>query len=437
MVVHTGLDDCGPALKSVPSVSNGKLLVEAGTPSMAVICWLQRFFGPQAAAAAVPQGSIVVELAAGLASIEPLGDIVVRGGQQVTFVGNFNTLQLGKRQIRVEHGGELVLEAIILADSSGSSAILAEGKLVLRNSTVRNCTARMNVFSYDGLQSRGGGLHATGGGVIQVHGSHLEGNSVREGMQYSEGGAIYATNGSHVHVVRSKMLENSAQAGGTSSKGGAIAAFGGCVLSVVDSTLARNIAENRGRSRSEGGAVSIERGTADIQSSTLHENSAMLSNGQSTGGAISAIQSVVRLHSSSLHRNTAEGAPICSGGAVHASEGSSLVAMRAEFVENSAHNAAYWAIGGAVTVEYSSSLEATASLFYRNSANNSDFCESGTLTFAAVGGAVAVQRDSTAEVGTTVLLENSASAGPPPGRPLCTLGSGHYAKGGAVYLYTN
>ena len=197
----------------------------------------------------------MVELAAGLAPIELLGDIVVRNGQQVTFAGNLNTLRLRDRQVRVEHGGELVLEAVIVTDSSGSSAILVEGKLVLRSSTVRNCTARMNVFSDEGLQSRGGGLHVTGGGWAEVHDCQVELNTVREGMQHSEGGAIYAANGSKVRVLGTNTLTNSALAGSTSSKGGAIAVVGGSSISLIGVALSRNIAE-RGRSRSEGGADS-------------------------------------------------------------------------------------------------------------------------------------------------------------------------------------
>ena len=121
---------------------------------------------------------------------------------------------------------------------------------------------------------------------------------------------------------------------------------------------------------------------------------------------------------------------------MHASEGSSLVVMHAEFVENSAHNGSDWVVAGAVNMGYSSSLNVTACSFYRNSANNSGYCASRLFPFGAYGGAVAVQNGSTGELSNTALQDNAAFVGPPPGRSLC-ISSEQYVQGGAVYVYKN
>jgi hypothetical protein len=213
MLTHSSLGKCASAVRSAQVNSVGRLLIERGAPAMTAACLLQRFFGPQVAVDGAPAAPSVVDLEAGLGPIHLLCDVVVRGNNRISIIGNGNTLQLGQRQIRVMEDGELMLNSLEVTGSLDTSAILVEGKLVMTSCTVRNCSARMNVLSEAGLESRGGGVYVRKAGTVEVLQSRMEGNVAREGTEYSQGGAIYATNGSNVSVLSSQLLDNTARDG--------------------------------------------------------------------------------------------------------------------------------------------------------------------------------------------------------------------------------
>ncbi len=417
MLVHSSLSECFAALRTVPMTSDGRLSVGVDARPATAACWLQRFFGPQVATIGVSMAPSVVEMEVGLDPIVPLCDVVVRAGQRLTFLGNGVVLQLGDRQVRVMRGGELTLDSIVIVGSAESSALVVEGKLVLRNSTVRSCSARMNVVSTNGLESRGGGIYVSSGSALEVLYSRMVENVVREGMHYSEGGAIYVTNGSNLTVVGSELAENVARDGGDRSSGGAIAIFGGSMLTVATSTMRGNVVE-RGGSQCYGGAVHLAQAcTGEINNSTLSDNVARSSGDAVWGGAVMVeASSSLKLGGSRIERNVVESGDRCSGGGMTVANGSSAVVADTEFVENSARDGSSYSTGGGIYVRLSSSLHVINSSILNNSAIRGKD--------ASFGGAIGMEYDSTADVRNTELLGNSAS-------------DGARAQGGAFYLYSN
>jgi hypothetical protein len=177
---------------------------------MEVSCWLSRLFGPQAA---VEPGSLpeVVELPVGLGSIVLVTDLVVRHGA-LLFSGNGVTIVVGERQVRVDQGAELTVENSCVAESNGASAFVVTGSsLLVRDSTIRNCTAVLNALNVDGLmESRGGAVQVSGKGSLQLVRTTFLGNVAAEGEFASKGGAVYCTGNSSVVITESHLLCNEA-----------------------------------------------------------------------------------------------------------------------------------------------------------------------------------------------------------------------------------
>jgi hypothetical protein len=431
MLVHSNLGECSAALHTVSLTSSGRLTVGIGAPAA---CLLLRFFGPQVAAIGVLTAPSVVEFAKGLGLIRSFSDIVVRSGQRVTILGNGVVLQLGDRQVRVMRGGELTLDSVFIAGSTDSSALVVEGKLVLRNSTVSNCSARLNAVSNDGLESRGGGVYVMGGGAVEVLDSRMVRNVAHEGMHSSEGGAIYATNSSSVRVTGSELVENAARDGSYRSSGGAIAAFGGSALTVEGSTLRENVAEG-GASQCFGGAIHLaQESTGEITATALRGNVARRGEDMVWGGAIMVeASSSLTLGRSHLERNVVERGDRCFGGGITLTHGSSAMVADTAFEGNSARDAFSISAGGAIVVQVFSSIHVTKSSLLSNSVRNSK---------QSCGGAISLMYDSTGDMRGTEMLGNSAVSGMETesehrADPNALPDSGTHSQGGALHLISN
>jgi hypothetical protein len=219
-------------------------------------CWLARYYAPYISTAYAP---MAVELAAGLNAVEILSDLVVHSGRSLIIIGNNNSLTLGSRQLQVMPGGSLTLEQVVIS-ASKASALVVQGWARVANSTIRNCTAMLNVLSADGMESRGGAVYVTGGGVLEVLHASLAGNTAVNGTVHSEGGAIFAARNSTVKIMNSTLIGNKAVLGGYASSGGAICLRDGSSAELAAVWLAENEATD-GRSASFGGAISAYAGS--------------------------------------------------------------------------------------------------------------------------------------------------------------------------------
>jgi hypothetical protein len=197
VAVHHRLGSvCSAVLRSaaMPSLHEGTLALPKTVRTDEVACWLARLFGPQSA---IPVGKAPsgIELPKGLGSVRLLTDIVLPRGRSLIVKGGDNTIIVGSRQVRIEPHAVLTLESLTVANSIRSTAIAIEaGTVVLRNSTVRNCSVHMNAVNADWrLESRGGAISVNNAGRLELDSVDLDGNSAADGEAQSAGGAIYCT----------------------------------------------------------------------------------------------------------------------------------------------------------------------------------------------------------------------------------------------------
>jgi hypothetical protein len=215
-----------------------------------------------------------------LGSVHLLTDIVLVRGRSLIVQGGNNTIILGSHQVRIEPNAVLTLEAVTVANSITSTAIAIEaGFVMLRNSTVCNCSVYMNALNADGLlESRGGAISVSAGGRLELDSVELHGNSAAEGEAQSAGGAISCTGGSSIVVVRSKLYGNVAHRAGLASRDLYGEASGGAIflkessLAVTDSELFRNVARDGGYQSLGGAVYGCDGSSAIMRHSKLYEN---------------------------------------------------------------------------------------------------------------------------------------------------------------------
>jgi hypothetical protein len=246
-----------------------------------------------------------------------------------------------------------------VAESTGASAVLVEGKLVARGVLFRDCRARMNIliparldfwpFGWmAGPASRGGAVYALPGGEVAVLGSEFKRNVAIEGM-FSRGGAVYAL-GANISIVGSRLVGNRAVgrydgdmvgSGLAAGSGGAVFAVKSTVL-VVSSSLLAN-------SACRGGAIAVSDSNVRIVRSKLHGNRAVgrSAEGFSGGGAIYGESLTLEADGLMLEANVAEeGDRDSSGGGIRVRD-STVLLRGSELIANSATS------GGALQVENS------------------------------------------------------------------------------------
>jgi hypothetical protein len=412
--LHFELGTCLVALQSseAPVFSESKALTFSGSATAKeVSCWLSRLFGPQAA---LEPGSLpeVVELPVGLGSIVLVTDLVVRHGT-LLFSANGLTIVAGERQVRVDQGAELTVENLCVAASNGASAFVVTGSsLLVRNSTIRNCTAVLNALNVDGLmESRGGAVQVSGEGSLHLVRTTVFGNVAAEGESASKGGAVYCTGNSSVVITESQLLSNEAARAGLSSRelfgqaqGGAVFVTASSLLRVEQSTLTGNVARD-GACWSEGGALFVDHNaSAIISGSKLAENvahrggllfaAADQEDAGSYGGAVKVgIYSHVEIKDSELWENAAsDGSQWSGGGAVSAETSAKVTVLRSKLLRNQASGGGEASYGGALNADLETSLVIELSDLSNNSAANGGSESGGGAIFAASRSQVTIAR---------------------------------------------
>jgi hypothetical protein len=433
MTPHFDFGSCAAVLQSVHPgelIATGALVFPATATAQDVSCLLSRLFGPQSAYTGLPAS---IELHRGLGAIQLVTDLVVRAGA-LTVIGNGNSIILGSHQVLVRPTARLTLEFIALSSSLTSSAIRIQGgHVVLHNSTVHDCHARMNAVNPAGLlMSHGAGLYVGHAGLLEMYFVELRGNVVSDGEIESAGGAVYASGNSTVKLAGSKVHGNRAEKAGLTSKdfsgvaqGGAFAVLGSSSLSVDQSDLFNNIANESGF-WSQGGAICCLHGsTLSVSRSTLRRNSADLGgllfnpsdmqDAGSYGGAIDAEYGVTaNISDSELSENLSDRGvgQWSASGAINAFEDVTLVIVRSRLMRNVARGGSDGSFAGAVSIESGSSAFVI----------ESQLCENGAVdgVSRSFGGAIKV-------VGAMLKVVRSRLCGN-------LARAGLSAEGGALYL---
>ena len=410
MALGDGFGGCKDVFKQTLSVdaASGTLRFLPGTASQAVACWLGHFFGPQVSLSAGTRPHRQVELPLGLAEpVHLISDLIVPAGVKVTLLGHNNTLNVGKWQIRVSVGGELISELLTIEGSTHSPGIVVEGKAGLYNSTVRNCTAFLNVLTMDGLQSLGGGVYAASGSEVVLRGSFLVQNTAK-GPNWACGGGLYASGRSSVAILDSGLFGNAALAGG------GLAVVGGPVVQVDGSVFRANVALRADSQQSKvvkyntgcGGGIYVSRTrTVFVSNSTLINNAA-----DSFGGAVSLEESsMLSVAGTQMLGNTAD-----NGGAIAASFGvgsleTRLVVSDCRISRNSAQSE-----GGGIYLTENALAIVTDSVVASNTVGSSEETAS-TWSDSARGGGIYVgiggnQLGSSLRLVSSKVVLNTASA---------------------------
>jgi hypothetical protein len=271
-----------------------------------VQCWLMRFFGPQAAPQSVRVSQ--VDFADGLPTIDLVSDLVIRAGQRLALFGNGATLRIGKRQVQVHPGGALEMTRLGIAESAVSSAIVVEGVAAFANCTFVGCSARLNVVSKLGLESRGGAIAVIGGGHLLMLQCSMRRNAVRDGVECS-GGALLVSASSSAELNATELSSNIAVRGQIASYGGAVHVRDCSSLRLVRSSLAQNVADGGNTSVcAYAGAVYIDGDSVgEVNESEMVKNLARLALRSSYGGALFVEGSRLVLAMSKINRNLADG----------------------------------------------------------------------------------------------------------------------------------
>ena len=387
--IHAALSGCYAAFKVEPPLFTEDLLLCPETmPPEHVACWLARFFGVQAAApnGAEPRPGLrlkVVEIAAGLAPIRLIGDVIVRDGARLLIKGNGNTLLVGNHQVRVRVGGELRLDNLTIAESQLSPALVVEGHVVAVHTTFRDCSSRVN-----GVTAYGTGA---AGGAIRVAGGRLE-------------------------LKSSELMRNSADASapesgtGTVAMGGAIFASMASVVTIVDSRLYLNKAVNTedDKMRAFGGCIFASSSSLVVLGSSIHRNSAEAGDGKGGGWFID--RGSVEIDRSEIVANTAT----TSGGGMMMRDEAYLQVSSSQFLDNAAG-----VEGGALSIQLKSTANITHSQVVNNSASQRNCSRPDVVS---LGGGIFVSDRSTLRLSSSILLRNIAKG--------CSGAPG----GGAIYV---
>ena len=91
-------------------------------------------------------------------------DVIVHPGQNIVIRGNGNTVVVGATQLQVLAHGELHLEQLTLAESTDSSAVIVNGRVFVRSSTVCDCAlSSTNYYGTKGAVSAGAAFFVLGG----------------------------------------------------------------------------------------------------------------------------------------------------------------------------------------------------------------------------------------------------------------------------------
>jgi hypothetical protein len=401
----------------------------------------------------------VIELADGLGPIGLLTDLVVRAGQHVTLFGQGNLLRLGRFQLRVEQGGELRLNRIILSGAAGASALLVQGKAGVERSAVRNCTAALNFLSSSVhelhsvrgrsgrglLLSVGGGFHVMPRGFLILTDSEMAGNSAAGSKVMSLGGAIAAINAT-VRMINTTFIGNKAD-GEWSSIGGAVYSLESTILSnrsrFIGNTVKAAVLNFvlSADATAQGGALALYGSNAEVISTEFFENMAEItstlrpassaldpehsSSMFASGGAIFAIKSTLQLSASLLNRNAVTGPGGAAGGALHADLSSNAEIVDSDLVENSAAGGTGypWLGGGGIIVNRESALTVSEASICRNYVRSNLMHTTKQSTEYAMGGALMVVLGAVAAIAASSLLNNSV------------FGPALSSQGGGAYLY--
>ena len=286
-------------------------------------------------------GRTTLELPSHVGAIELIGDIVVHNGEDVRLAGaqQGTEVHVGGRQLRIDRGGALELDHLVLTASIGSSAVSASGVLAISNCTLSDAVAGATVIlrfmeslvpagSLAQPPVHGVAFLSTGGALLYWYSSsavtasnvRFQNNTARptgvlhDGRSTAGGGAIGGIGGDL--ELEAVTVEGCAAIGGFTGLGGAVLGMF-TRLRISSSTFRANkVVPYRSPSVDAtlgfgtfGGALYSLRSEVTIDSSVFENNAAV------NGGAIYAAEgSSISLIASILHGNAARDGTMCAGG---------------------------------------------------------------------------------------------------------------------------
>ena len=326
----------------------GPLSFADGASALEVACtllWMLGSYGSR------QSGRTTLELPSHVGAIELIGDIVVHNGEDVRLTGaqQGTELHVGGRQLRIDRGGALELDHLVLTASIGSSAVFALGVLAISNCTLSDAVAGATVIlrymeslvpagSLAQPPVHGAAFASTGGALLHWFRSsavtainvRFQNNTARptgvlhDGRSLAGGGAIGGLGGDL--ELEAVTVEGCVAIGGFTGWGGAILGmFTRLRISSstfranevvpyrspsVDATLPGGTqATLQGEVWTYGGVVYSLRSEVTIDSSVFENNAA------ANGGALFVNEgSSISLIASILHGNAARDGTMCAGG---------------------------------------------------------------------------------------------------------------------------
>ena len=400
-MIHTGLGECAGILSSVPPTSAGVLRLHTAVAA----CWLVRFFGPQSQNRMAPT-SIELDLP-GQRTLGLLSDLVLWGGQ-LSIAGGGATIHVGQRQIRVSPFAELFLDRVTVASSTASSAVLVEGRMVATDSSIRNCTARLNVLGPDGSDSQGGAAYVAPGGELVLHAVAVIDNAARGGRRSTAGGGIFASQ-SKVTAVDSTLQRNSASTAEGVCTGGAIALVDGSACELNSTQLTGNSVQ--GGKSAAGGALYAAGSSVRVLSGTINNNAAHGAAKSSSGGGLALTAgSSAELADTEVLQNVATDSMSVRGGAIEVQRHSTIKVKGSTIRGNSAERAGDEAYGGGLYLDFECSAELRNVEVLDNAARYSGA--------DAYGGGLCAKHETTVAISHCVWRGNSASNADRYGSPV-------------------
>jgi hypothetical protein len=312
--------------------------------------------------------------------IQLRADIVIGASENVVIDGNGSTWSLGEHQMRVEAGGTLLMNGMVVSNSVESSALhIAGGSVVAVGCTFWNCTTRANAVDEYGVHAEGGAIRMVDHATMLVHSAFI-GHNVADGdgtADGSYGGAAFVTAGSTLVLNGTHVSLNAARQTLGRTASGAIHVSFHSTLRIIDSEFVANTVT--GGQMGSGGALSAERNSSiALLNCSFRRNAVVGSSYSGVGGAVS-LQSLSLLDAvaCAFESNQAAAEENALGGALGVQSDSTAVLVKCVFSGNLAVgllSTPARTVGdqaaGAVSVSYRSLLEASGCRFLRNRASN-------------------------------------------------------------------
>jgi hypothetical protein len=307
-------------------------------------------------------------------------DIVIGANEKVVIAGNGSTLSLGEHQMRVEAGGTLHINGMVVSNSVGSSALhISGGHVVAVGCTFRNCTASANAFDEYGVHAEGGAIRMEDHATMLVHDAFIGYNIADSdgALDRSYGGAAFVTAGSLLVLNGTHVSFNTARQTLGRAASGAIHISHYSNLRILDSELVANAVT--GGQMGSGGALCAERNSSiALLNCSFRRNAVVGSNYSGVGGAVSLqSSSLLDAVDCAFESNKAEAEESALGGALGVQSDSTAVLVKCVFSGNLAVGllstlvrTVGFQVAGAVYVSYRSLLEASGCQFLRNRASN-------------------------------------------------------------------